>query len=61
VVVLPKLLIVFLKFLTHKLFKEIIVLNNIRRFVTKHYFPVFFTLDVVIYSTLFILIASTLS
>jgi hypothetical protein len=36
-------------------------LSTIRRFVTKHYYPVFFVLDVVIYSTLFILIASAIS
>lgn len=35
--------------------------SAIRSFVTKHYYPVFFCLDLVIYSTLFILIASALS
>jgi hypothetical protein len=36
-------------------------LLTIRRFVTKHYFPFFLIADLVIYSTLFILIASVLS
>ena len=36
-------------------------LVTVRRFVIKHYFPFFLIADVVIYSTLFILIASALS
>jgi hypothetical protein len=36
-------------------------LSSIRSFVSKHYFPFFLIADVVIYSTLFILIASALS
>jgi hypothetical protein len=36
-------------------------LVSFRRFVSKHYFPFFLIADVVIYSTLFILIASALS